>query len=212
MDAAEHRRRSGRRLRWAQLRRWLQKRAGGVEELTLRCAPRARGLGCRDAYPRLAIEGLGHRLAPTMGQVQPDVVLSGWDRGRPSRCDSHLSFQIQIEPSPAVPRSASGEGERKGVLTCMRRGLGNPLNQLLNQLPQHLPRPFSLKMGLLSLHHQAPAHAEVPPRPESPIVGISHPRADSRRPSRVQAAPCGAGERPRAAVPCAGAAAPSPKP
>ena len=37
VDSDEHSRKAGGRLRWAQLRRWLEKRAGGCEMLTLRC-------------------------------------------------------------------------------------------------------------------------------------------------------------------------------
>ena len=37
VDSEEHLRKVGGRLRWAQLRRWLEKRAGGFETLTLRC-------------------------------------------------------------------------------------------------------------------------------------------------------------------------------
>ena len=37
VDSEEHVRKAGGRLRWVQLRRWLEKRVGGSETLTLRC-------------------------------------------------------------------------------------------------------------------------------------------------------------------------------
>lgn len=42
VDSEEHLRKAGGRLRWVQLRRWLEKRAGGFEMLTLRCVASSR--------------------------------------------------------------------------------------------------------------------------------------------------------------------------
>ena len=50
VDSEEHLRKACGRLRWTQLRRWLEKRAGGVEMLTLRCVLSSPGYGRSVAY------------------------------------------------------------------------------------------------------------------------------------------------------------------